>query len=108
MSIARVAWSPKQRVHATVLALCAGLVHEPRRWHVKSMHRVHAGVLALACLSLLDCGFFPESTFELAPESRLPKWSPPGLTREEVTVTMCYYVKSSGRTATFTLSGSKK
>lgn len=74
------------------------------------MRRLHAGVLVLACLSLLGCGFFPESTFELAPESRLPKWFslPPGHSRAEVTVTMSYYVKPSGRTATFTLSGSRK
>jgi len=74
------------------------------------MHRLHPGVLVLVCLSLLGCGFFPESTFELAPESRLPKWFslPPELTRAEVTVTMSYYIKPSGRTATFTLSGSKK
>jgi hypothetical protein len=74
------------------------------------MRRLHAGVLVFACLPLLGCEFFPESTFDLASESRLPKWFslPPGLKREEVTVTMSYYVKPWGRTATFTLSGSKK
>jgi len=73
------------------------------------MRRSLARVFVLACLSLLGCEFFPESTFELSPESRLPKWFalPPGVTRAEVTVTMSYYVKLSGRTATFTLSGSK-
>lgn len=74
------------------------------------MRRLLAVVLVVACLPLLGCEFFPESTFDLAPESRLPKWFslPPGLTRGEVTVKMSYYVKPSGRTATFTLSGSKK
>ncbi len=73
------------------------------------MRRLHAGALVFCLLSLLGCEFFPESTFDLAPESRLPKWFllPPGLKREEVTVTMSYYVKPSGRTATFTLSSSK-
>ena len=37
--------------------------------------------------------FFPESTFELASESRLPKWItlPPGLTRDNVSLTLSFY-----------------
>src|SRR5258708_4641864 len=45
-------------------------------------------VASILCSVLLcSCGFFPESTFELAPSSRLPKWFKPphGLTREDVT-----------------------
>jgi len=61
--------------------------------------------VAAMCLSSLGCGFFPESSFELARESRLPKWFalPSGLSRSDVTVTMDYYIGSHLRTATFTL-----
>lgn len=46
-------------------------------------------------LLLCGCRFFPESRFELAPDSRLPKWFtiPTNLSREEVTVQMSYYVQ---------------
>ena len=66
------------------------------------------GVLALAFLFTVGCGFFPEASFSLASESRLPKWFKqlPGQTRANATVTMDYYVSSSGRTATFTLRDS--
>jgi hypothetical protein len=55
--------------------------------------------------SAIGCDWFPEATFELASESRLPKWVtlPPGLTRADVTITMSYYVKPWGRSATFIL-----
>lgn len=57
------------------------------------------------CLSLVSCSFFPESSFELAPESRLPRWFtlPPGRTRADVSVRMSYYIKAGGHTATFVL-----
>ena len=57
---------------------------------------------------LTSCGLFPESSFSLANESRLPKWFTllPNQTRANVTVTMDYYIDSSGRTATFTLRDS--
>jgi hypothetical protein len=51
-------------------------------------------VTALILAALLVVGeYFPESTFELASESRLPKWVtlPPGLTRADVSLTMSYY-----------------
>ena len=66
------------------------------------------GVVVLACQLLTGCGLFPESTFSLANESRLPKWFVllPNQTRANVTVTMDYYIDSSGRTATFTLRDS--
>lgn len=74
------------------------------------MHRLFITILAAACLSLLGCDSLPESSFELARESRLPKWFtlPSGLSRSDVTVTMSYYVKASGRIATFTLLDAKK
>jgi hypothetical protein len=59
--------------------------------------------------SAIGCEWFPESTFELASESRLPKWItlPPGLTRADVSITMSYYVKPWGRSATFILQATK-
>jgi hypothetical protein len=55
------------------------------------------------------CQYFPESSFELANESRLPRFMtlPQGLTRADVSITMSYYVKPWGRTATFTMQDSK-
>ena len=51
----------------------------------------------------------PESTFELASESRLPKWIvlPPGFTRADVSVTMNYYSVIWGRDTTFILRDRK-
>jgi hypothetical protein len=62
--------------------------------------------LAIALLAS-SCGFFPEASFTLAPESRLPRWFalPGGVTRSQLKVTMDYYVGMSGRTATLTLLG---
>jgi hypothetical protein len=59
--------------------------------------------------SAIGCKWFPESTFELATESRLPKWItlPPGLTRADVSITMSYYVMPWGRSATFILRNTK-
>lgn len=63
------------------------------------------GISVLAYLVLEGCGPFPESSFSLANESRLPKWFslPPNHERTNVTVTMDYYIGSSSRTTTFTL-----
>ena len=59
--------------------------------------------------SAIGCEWFSESTFELASESRLPKWItlPPGLTRVDVSITMSYYVKPWGNNATFILQDTK-
>ncbi len=59
--------------------------------------------------SATGCEWFPEATFELASESRLPKGItlPPGLTRADVSITMSYYVKPWGRSATFILRDTK-
>lgn len=77
---------------------------------MKLMHRLFIAISAAACLSLLGCDDIPEASFELARESRLPKWFtlPPGLSRSDVTVTMNYYVKPSGRTSTFNLLDANK
>jgi hypothetical protein len=61
--------------------------------------RVRRGLIALVAIAILcfvvskGCEYFPESTFELARDSRLPKWFsvPPGLLRDDVSVTLNYY-----------------
>jgi hypothetical protein len=66
--------------------------------------------LTILCSVIVGCEYFPESTFELASESRLPKWItlPPGLTRADVSITMNDYVELwGGRTATFILRDAK-
>lgn len=60
-------------------------------------YRLLAILLAIVCLTILTikgCEFFPESTFSLASDSRLPKWVtvPAGLTRADVSLTMSYYI----------------
>jgi hypothetical protein len=49
--------------------------------------------LTILELTIVGCEYFPESTFELASESRLPKWItiPPGLTRDDVSITMSLF-----------------
>ena len=46
-----------------------------------------------------------ESSFVLAPESRLPRWFevPEGMTRSELRVTMDYYINPDGQEAVFKL-----
>jgi hypothetical protein len=69
------------------------------------------GIAAITLASTLTgCEYFPESTFRLANESKLPKWFaiPPGLARAEVSLTMSYYVKPWGRSATFVLQDTTK
>jgi hypothetical protein len=77
---------------------------------VKFMNRLFIAILAAACLTLHGCEHLPESSFELARESRLPKWFtlPPGVLRQDVTVTMKYYIKPSGRISTFILLNMKR
>ena len=60
--------------------------------------------IALTLLGLaLGCDWFPESTFELARESRLPTFIalPPRVTRDDISVTMSYYVWPWGGSAIF-------
>jgi hypothetical protein len=77
---------------------------------MRSVSQQPIAILAALCFSLLGCMSFPESSFELAHESRLPKWFtlPPGLARSDVSVSMDYYIKSTGGIATFTLKNLKK
>jgi hypothetical protein len=51
------------------------------------------GVVLAVSGSMIGCEYFPESTFILASESRLPKWVtlPPELTRANYSLTMNYY-----------------
>ena len=58
--------------------------------------RLALGIVAFVTLSALaikGCEYFPESSFQLADDSRLPGWStvPPGLTRNDVSVTLNLY-----------------
>jgi len=81
---------------------------------IKVKRRIEIILLIFVAVAILGsaitgCEYFPEATFELANESRLPKWFslPPGLARPDVSVTMSYYVKPWGRTATFTFHDMK-
>lgn len=78
--------------------------------YMKPMFGSIALLFVAMSMLLAGCNLFPEASFELARESRLPKWFvlPPGLSRTDVTVTMDYYSKASGRTATFILLDKKK
>ena len=80
----------------------------------KMIGRIDKFLLLLVALTILDsamvgCDWFPESTYELASASRVPKWItlPPGLTRADVLLTMSYYIKPWGSSATFTLRDTK-
>jgi hypothetical protein len=76
----------------------------PRR----SLNKLFIAILASLCLLQVGCGHFLESSFELAPESRLPKWFslPGGLSRVDVTVMLDFY--SAPNSVTFTLRDVKK
>jgi hypothetical protein len=65
-------------------------------------------VLTIAGLEI-GCEWFPESTFELASESRLPKWVtlPQGLTRADASITMSDYVMPWGGSTVFILQDAK-
>ena len=65
-------------------------------------------IIAVSVLALA-CEWIPESSFELASESRLPKWItlPPGITRADVSITMNYLINPLGRNSTFILQDKK-
>jgi hypothetical protein len=65
--------------------------------------------LAISGSVMVGCDWIPESTFELASGSRLPKWItlPPGLTRADVSITMNYYINPWGRDSLFMLQDKK-
>ena len=76
--------------------------------HAISLMRGMVGTLLMGTFLLLTgCEPSPESTFQLAPDSRLPKWfsMPPNLTRPQVTAELNYYVTSVGTTVTVTFFG---
>jgi hypothetical protein len=79
----------------------------------KIIRRIDKFLLFFVALTIFGsatgCEWFPEATFELASESRLPKWIslPPGLTRADVTITMSYYIMPWGSSARFTLRDKK-
>lgn len=64
--------------------------------------RILKFVLLFATLGLAGC---LESSFELAPESRLPKWfeAPEGVSRSDLKITMDYYSTFDGAEAVFKL-----
>jgi hypothetical protein len=77
---------------------------------IRRIGRLLLGCLALSFLSYATgCEYFPESSFQLANESRLPKWFnlPLGLTRADVSVTMNYYSTPGIGVATFILQDKK-
>src|ERR1039457_2299710 len=75
----------------------------------KNMFLLFLVMLAIASSVIVLSEWIPESTFELASESRLPKWItlPPGLTRADVSITMSLYSKLWGWSAVFTLKDTK-
>jgi hypothetical protein len=66
--------------------------------------------LTISGSAIVGCEYFPESTFKLASESRLPKWItlPPGLTRADVSITMSYYDSLWGSDVKIILQDEKK
>ena len=66
---------------------------------------IKAAIVA-SVMALAGCA---ESSFVLAPESRLPAWFEvqPGEARADVSVKMDYYVRSNGREASFALVDSR-
>ena len=70
---------------------------------------VHLIVIGFV-LIVIGFSYLPESTFQLAKESRLPKWIalPSGLDRNDVSIEMSYYIRPWGSIAKFTLRDSKQ
>lgn len=60
---------------------------------------------AVIGLSLVGCDMFPEATFVLAGDSRLPRWMsvPPGVAAADLKVTMSYYIRPIGANTVFSL-----
>jgi hypothetical protein len=71
--------------------------------------RIVIGAAVVVGLLYFLWRLFPESIFQLAPDSRLPKWfeSPSGMTRDQLSVTMTYYISPFGATSEFTMRGPK-
>jgi hypothetical protein len=79
-----------------------------RSFHGIKRYLLFGGVLLAFGLLLKAFEYFPEASFTLASESRLPKWItlPPGLTRTNVSVTMNDYLFPSSY-ASFTFQDTK-
>jgi hypothetical protein len=65
-------------------------------------------LLITACALMTGCNG-PESSFDLAKSSRLPKWFtlPPGAQRKDISVRMDCYIRRNARDAVFTVKNSK-
>jgi hypothetical protein len=68
-----------------------------------------ASALTISGFLVLGCKYFPESTFKLASDSRVPKWITlqPGVRRKDIELTMSYYIKPWSGSASFTLRNDK-
>jgi hypothetical protein len=68
-------------------------------------YRLLAILLVIVFLTIEGCELFPEATFTLANDSRLPKWVTlqPGLAGADVSLTMNSDVMLWGRSAQFIL-----
>jgi hypothetical protein len=83
---------------------------------IRIIQRVNRFLILGAILTILGsamlggCKYFPESTFTLANESRLPKWItlPSGRTRTDVSITMSYYDNPWGSNVSITLQDATK
>jgi len=66
--------------------------------------------LTASCYATVGCEYLPESTFELASASRLPKWItlPPEHTRADVKIMMSYYDSIWGNDTMFILQDINK
>ena len=64
-----------------------------RAWRIKQRLLLLGILLAFVFAAYKGCEMFPESSFRLSSDSKLPKWVtlPPGLTRADVSLTMNYY-----------------
>jgi hypothetical protein len=85
----------------------ATLIQRIKRYRLLAILLV---IVLLIFLNAKGCELFPEATFALANESRLPKWItlPPGLTRADVSLTMSYYSMPWGGSARFVLQDKNK
>ncbi len=61
----------------------------------------------IAVLAIGGCWNWPESMFDLSPDSRIPAWFkiPPGMTRKDVTVKLTYYTGKTARATLFDMHG---
>lgn len=78
----------------------------------KSAYSLVIALVALfvGCLVMLYLYDLPESSFDLASDSRLPRWidMPPGSTRANLDVTLSYYLTPRPGTARYTLNQKDK